>query len=74
MWNIVITVIAFVVFSLVVIGTTLISVKAQNRQSAVIYRLYKELKRFNDESDAMFNFDSDDIKNVAIRTGRCNDV
>lgn len=74
MWNIVITIISLVVFSLVVIATTLISVRAQNKQSAVTWRLYKELKRFNDDSDMMFNIDSDDIKNVSIRTGRCDDV
>ena len=66
MWNIVITVIALVVFSIVVIATTLISVKAQNKQSAVTWRLYKELKRFNDDSYIMFNVDnqSEEIKDV----------
>lgn len=67
MWNVVINVTAFVVFSLVMIGTTIISTKAQNKQSVAIWGLYKELKRFNDESDAMFNVDSDDIKNIGKR-------
>lgn len=48
------------------IVTTKISANSQRVHTVTVYKLYKELKRFNDESDAMFSDDSDDTKSMRI--------
>lgn len=48
------------------IVTTKISAKSQRMHTVIVYKLYKELKRFNDESDLMFGVDnqSEEINDV----------
>lgn len=60
-------VITTIILAFVQVITTKVSVKSQRMHTGAVYKLYKELKRFNDESDAMFNVDSDDIKNIGKR-------
>lgn len=45
------------------IVTTKISAKSQRMHTVAVYKLYKELKRFNDESDAMFKDYSQEMEN-----------
>ena len=45
------------------IVTTKISAKSQRMHTVAVYKLYKELERFNDESDAMFKDYSQEMVN-----------
>lgn len=59
-------VITTIILAFVQVITTKISVKSQRMHTGAVYKLYKELKRFNDDSDVMFNMEnqSEEINDV----------
>lgn len=59
-------IITTVILSVTQVIVTKISVKSQRMHTGAVYKLYKELKRFNDDSDVMFNMEnqSEEINDV----------
>lgn len=56
-------VITTIILALVQVITTKVSVKSQRMHTGAVYKLYKELKRFNDDSDLILGVDIQEKEN-----------